>query len=58
MKFKELPKEVQNYVLSCTILIDKLEMSFQDGLIQDNYNIEKRIELCSEKFNKMKNTLG
>lgn len=58
MKFKELPKEVQNYVLSCTILIDKLEMSFQEGLIQDNYNIKKRIELCDEKFNKMKKTLG
>ena len=51
MIFKELPREVQKYILSCTQLIDVLEEEEQDDYIK------KLIKICNIRYDKMKKEL-
>lgn len=51
MIFKELPREVQKYILSCTRLIDVLEEEEQDDYVK------KLIKICNIRYDEMKKEL-
>ena len=56
MRFKELPREVQKYIYTCTQLINEIEQGIEDDLIQDDYT-KKIIELCNINYTEMKRAL-
>ena len=53
MKFKDLPIEVQNYILSTALLMEKVEIWIDDDLVQDYISIQQRVDVCYEKYEKM-----
>jgi len=56
MEFKELPREVQKYILSCTTLMHEIEEQIEDDLIQDGYT-KKLIKVCNIRYDEMKKEL-
>lgn len=52
-KFKNLPKEIQEYILASCKLSDKVYRSIQEGLINDDYNIEGTLNILNNKYEDM-----
>jgi hypothetical protein len=58
MKFKDLPIEVQNYILATALLMEKVEIWIDDELVQDYETIQQRVDVCYEKYEKMLKVLN